>query len=116
MLLGEQRRSRPWRCGWAWGAFVSAWRRAPSIRPAPFSEGSVLGRGVPEGTALARAHGLERRSERVACPGLHLHDHQRVAAPAHEVELAAPSEESRADDLVAARPEKLGGRLLPGSA
>ena len=86
-----------------------------SNRTAPFRQGAVLRGGRHHGAALAGADRLERRAESVAAPRLHL-DHDEVPAPpAHQVQLAPPGEKSHADDLVAARPQEVGGRLLARS-
>ena len=76
---------------------------------APFRERAILGRGRHQRATLARADAFERRAESVAGTRLDLDDHQVAAAPADEVELTSAGEEPRADDLVAARPQK-GGR------
>jgi hypothetical protein len=82
-------------------------------RAAPAGESPVLGGRGHEGASLARSDRFERAPER---PGLDLDDDQLPAAAAHQVELAAPGEKSRADDLVAARPEEVGRRLFAGAA
>ena len=82
---------------------------------APLRQGAVLGRRRDQRPALARADAFKRRAETVAAPRLHLDDHERAATPADEVELAATGQEARADDLVAARPQEVGGRALAGS-
>src|SRR5207245_4375010 len=84
-------------------------------RASPLRKGAVFGRGGHQRFALARTDRLERRAELVAAPSLHL-DHDEVATPpADQVQLSSPGEKARADDLIAARPQKVGRGLLAGS-
>ena len=85
-------------------------------RAAPFRERTVFGRGRHQCAALARADAFEGRAERVAGTRLDLDDDQVAAAPADEVELTTAGEEPRADDLVAARPQKCGRGTLARAA
>ena len=77
-------------------------------RPAPARERAVLGRRRQERPALAPVDRVRGRSEERRRPGLDL-DHDELAAlAAHEVELAAPRREARANDLIAPPAQELG--------
>jgi hypothetical protein len=62
--------------------------------------------------ALARADRLERGAKSIGRARLDLDHAECATAHTDEVELAAPGAKSRADDLEAARSQKLRSRAL----
>src|SRR5438067_5978365 len=67
----------------------------------PSRQGPVLGRGGAQCPPLARPHRLGRRPKGLAGARLDLDQHQAVAEPANQGDLAAAGPKAGADDLPA---------------
>jgi len=87
-----------------------------SDRSAPAGEGAVLGRRRHQRAALAGIDGIGRRPEQRRRPRLDLDEDELSALPANQVELPAARGKAGADDVVALRPQQLGGGALAGPA
>ena len=85
-------------------------------RAPPMRECSIFGGRCHQRLAFSRADSLQWRPERIAGSSLHLHHDELRAAPADQVQLAAPGGETRSHDLVATLLKQVGRSPLSGPA